>query len=393
MPEAVILSAVRTPIGKFMGGLSSFSAPELGAIAVREALARAGVPPEEVTEVIMGCVLQGGLGQNPARQAALAAGVPDTVPPFTVNKVCGSGMKSVMLAAQGVRLGDERVVVAGGMESMTNAPYFVPKLRSGLRLGHGQLIDLMVHDGLWDAYHDYHMGNTGEFIAREMGITREMQDEFAVESHRRAAAATEKGEFEREMVKVTVKPRKGEPFEFGTDEGIRPGTTMESLAKLRPAFDKEGTVTAGNASQISDGASALVVTSDEYAKAHGLTSRARITAYASAGTAPERVMFAPIHAVRNLLEKMGVGIDHFELIELNEPFAAASIGVMRELGCDPERTNVRGGAVALGHPIGATGARILTTLLHAMEDRGATRGMAGLCLGGGNAVCMAVERD
>jgi len=351
------------------------------------------VAPEKVGEVIMGCVLQGGLGQNPARQSALAAGIPDTVPPFTVNKVCGSGMKSVMLGTQAIRLGDEEVVVAGGMESMTNAPYYIPAARDGLRLGNGKLVDLMVHDGLWDMYNDFHMGNTGEVIAKELGISREAQDEFAAESHRRAAAAAEKGEFDREIVGIEMKPRKGDPFTFTTDEGVRPGTTAESLAKLRPAFDKEGTVTPGNASQISDGAAALVIASADAAEKNGWKPRARIVAYASGGTAPERVMFAPIVAVRALLEKMDVGIDHFDLVELNEPFASASIGVMGELGCDPEKTNVRGGAVALGHPIGATGARILVTLLHAMEDHDVKRGMAGLCLGGGNAVCMAIERD
>jgi acetyl-CoA C-acetyltransferase len=376
-----------------MGTLSKFSAPDLGTFAIREALARAAVPPDQVGEVIMGCVLQGGMGQNPARQSALAAGIPETVPPFTVNKVCGSGMKSAMLATQAIRLGDEEVVIAGGMESMTNAPYYIPSARDGLRLGNGKLVDLMVHDGLWDAYNDFHMGNTGEVIAKELSITREMQDEYAAESHRRAAEAAEKGEFKREMVGIEIKPRKKDPYTFDTDEGVRAGTTAESLGKLRPAFDKEGTVTPGNASQISDGAAALVISSDEAAKKNGWEPRARIVAYASGGTMPERVMFAPIIAVRNLLEKMGVGLDHFDLMELNEPFASASVGVMNELGCDPAKTNVRGGAVALGHPIGATGARILVTLLHAMEDRDVKRGMAGLCLGGGNAVCMAIERD
>ena len=392
MPEAVILSAVRTPIGRFQGSLAHLSAPKLGAVAVKEAVARAGIEPWQIDEVILGNVLQGGLGQNPARQAALAAGIPDNVSPFTVNKVCGSGMKSAMLAVQAIRLGDANAIVAGGMESMTNAPYIVPAARDGLRLGDGKLVDLMVHDGLWDAYNDYHMGMTGELIANELGITREMQDEFAAESHRRAAAATAAGEFKREIVPIEIKPKKGEPFAFVTDEGIREGVTADGLGKLRPAFDKAGSVTAGNASQLSDGAAALVIASDEFAEKNGLTPRARIVAYASAHIAPERVMFAPINAVRSLLERMGVGIEYFDLIELNEPFASASLGVTRELGCDPAKTNVRGGAVALGHPIGATGARIITTLLHAMEDRDVKTGLAGLCLGGGGAVCVAIER-
>ena len=393
MPEAVILSAVRTPIGRFQGALAKFAAPALGAAAIKEAVARSGVAPDQVGEVIMGNVLQAGLGQNPARQAALSAGIPDTVSSFTVNKVCGSGMKCAMLATQAIKLGDSEVVVAGGMESMTNAPYAIPKARDGLRLGNAELIDLMVHDGLWDKFNDYHMGNTGELIANELEITREAQDAYAAESHRRAAAAQEAGEFKREIVPVQIKPRKGDPFDFDTDEGVRAGTTAESLGKLRPAFNREGTVTAGNASQLSDGGSAVVLASDEFAQKNGLTPRARVVAYAFAHTDPAHVMYAPIYAVRNLLEKMGVGLDHFGLLELNEPFSAASLGVMKELEVNPEITNVRGGAVALGHPIGATGARILTTLLHAMEDRDVKTGLAGLCLGGGGAVCMAIERD
>jgi acetyl-CoA C-acetyltransferase len=392
MPEAVILSAVRTPIGKFQGGLAGFSAMDLGALAVKTAVARAGLSPEQVGEVIMGNVLQAGLGQNPARQAALAAGIPPGVASFTVNKVCGSGMKSVMLATQAIRLGDEQVVVAGGMESMTNTPYMLPGARDGLRLGDGKIVDLMVHDGLWDKYNNFHMGLTGELIAKELNVTRAEQDAFAAESHRRAHAATVKGEFKREIVPVEVKPKKGDPFLVEHDEGVRGDTTAEALAKMRPAFDKAGTVTAGNASQISDGAAALALCSDGYAKANRLTPRARIVACASGGDLPARVMFAPIIAVRNLLAKMGVGIDHFQLLELNEPFAAASVGVMRELHVNPEIANIRGGAVALGHPIGASGARIIVTLLHALEDRGLERGLAGLCLGGGNAVCIAIER-
>ncbi len=394
MSEAVILGGVRTAIGKFQGTLSHLRAPDLGAIAIREAIARSGISPSQVGEVIMGNVLQAGIGQNPARQAALAAGVPDTVPPFTVNMVCGSGMKAAMLATQAIRQGDEEVVVAGGMESMTNAPYAIPKARSGLRLGNGALVDLMVHDGLWDNFNDMHMGLTGEVIAKELEVSRAAQDEYAAESHRRAAAATEAGEFKREIVGIEIKPRKADPFTFDQDEGVRPGTTAEGLAKLRPAFDpKEGTVTAGNASQLSDGGAALVLSSAAFAERNGLTPRARIVACASSGVTPERVMFAPIYAVEKLLAKMEVGIDHFDLIEINEPFASAAIGVLQEIGADPEKTNVRGGAVALGHPIGATGARLLVTLLHAMEDRDVKHGMAGLCLGGGNAVCMAIARD
>jgi acetyl-CoA C-acetyltransferase len=275
---------------------------------------------------------------------------------------------------------------------MSNAPYMLPGARLGYRMGNAKAVDLMIHDGLWDAYNDYHMGNTGELIANELAITREMQDEYSAESHRRAHVATEAGEFAREIVQIEIKPRKGDPFAFDKDEGIRPGVTAEGLGKLRPAFDREGSVTAGNASQLSDGACAVVLASDAFAEKHGLVPRARIVAYASAHIAPERVMFAPIDAVRKLCEKMGVGIDHFDLIELNEPFAAASVGVTRELECDPEKTNIRGGAVALGHPIGATGARILTTLLHAMEDKDVKNGLAGLCLGGGGAVCVAIER-
>ncbi len=392
MSEAVILGAVRTPIARFQGALAKFDAPKLGAIVIKEVVARTGVDPEKIDEVLMGNVLQAGIGQNPARQAAIGSGLPDTIDAMTVNKVCGSGLKCVMLATQAIRLGDVNLVVAGGMESMTNAPYAIPKARSGLRLGDGSLVDLMVHDGLWDKYSDKHMGLTGELIANELGITREMQDEFAAESHRRAHAATEAGDFKREIVPVPIKPRKGEPNDVDQDEGIRAGTTAEGLAKMRPAFDREGSVTAGNASQISDGASAVMVASGEFAKANGLTPRAKIIAYSSAHVAPERVMFAPIKAIRGLLEKMGVGLDHFDLIELNEPFSSASCGVMNELGMDPAKTNIHGGAVALGHPIGATGARILTTLLHAMEDKDVKYGMAGLCLGGGGAVCMAIER-
>jgi acetyl-CoA C-acetyltransferase len=391
MREAVLLSACRTPIGRFQGGLSSFRAPELGALAVREALARAGVAPEAVDEVILGCVLQAGLGQNPARQASLGAGLPPTVPPFTVNKVCGSGLKSVMLAAQAIRAGDAEVVVAGGFESMTNAPYLLPKARDGYRLGHGQLVDSMIQDGLWDAFRDFHMGATAELVCREKKVSREDQDAFAAESHRRAVAAAAAGKFRAEILPVEVKGRKGDAVTLDADEGPRADSTAASLAKLRPAFDKAGSVTAGNASSINDGAAALVVASAERAKALGRKPLARITGYAAGGLPPEWVMMAPVEAVRNLWKRLGATKDDFDLYEMNEPFAAASIAVNRELGLDPSRVNVHGGAVALGHPIGASGARILVTLVHALQDRGASRGVAALCLGGGNAVALSVE--
>jgi len=392
MPEAFLLSACRTPIARFQGALASLTAPRLGAVAVREALRRAGVAPDAVDEVILGNVLQAGVGQNPARQAALAAGIPPSVPPFTVNKVCGSGLKSVMLAAQAIRAGDADLVVAGGMESMSNAPYLLPKAREGYRLGHGQLVDSMIQDGLWDCHNDFHMGNTAELVCREKGVKREEQDAFAAESHRRAVAARSAGKFRKEIVAVEVAGRKGETTRFEEDEGPRTDATAESLARLRPAFDKAGSVTAGNASSINDGAAALVVASEARTKALGAKPLARITGYAAGGLPPEWVMMAPVEAMRNLWKKMGVGRDHFDLFEMNEPFAAASIAVNRELGLDPAKVNVNGGAVALGHPIGASGARILVTLLHALEDRGLERGVAALCLGGGNAVALAVER-
>jgi len=392
MPDAFILSACRTAIGKFQGGLGGLAAPALGAIVVKEALSRAGVPVDAVDEVILGNVLQAGVGQNPARQAAIKAGLPPSVPPFTVNKVCGSGLKSVMLAAQAIRAGDAEVVVAGGMESMSNAPYLLPKARAGYRLGHGTLVDSMIADGLWDCFHDFHMGNTAELVAREKGVSRADQDAFAAESHRRAVAAQSAGKFLREIVAVEIPGRKGEVTRCDTDEGPRADTTAESLAKLRPAFDPKGSVTAGNASSINDGAAALVVASERRAKELGAKPLARITGYAAGGLPPEWVMMAPVEAVKNLWKRLGVGRDHFDLYEMNEPFAAASLAVNRALELDPAKVNVHGGAVALGHPIGASGARILVTLLHALEDRGLRRGLAGLCLGGGNAVALSVER-
>ncbi len=392
MPNAVIVSACRTPIGRFNGGLSKFSAPQLGAMAIKEALGRAQLEGSDVDEVIMGTVIQAGLGQNPARQAALGGGVPPEVGAFTVNKVCGSGLKSVMLAAQAIRAGDAEVIVAGGQESMTNAPYLIPKARNGLRLGHGQLLDSMVHDGLWEIYNDYHMGETGELIAERCNVSREAMDAYAAESHRRAAASQGEGRFGDEIFAVEVKDRKGNVTVVDTDEGVRADVTAESLGGLRAAFRKDGTVTAGNASQISDGASALVVMSEEAAAKRGLEPLATITGYATGGTEPQWVMYAPVVAMENLKAKTGVENGAYDLAEVNEAFASAACAVTNEAGLDPERTNVNGGAVALGHPIGASGARILTTLLYAMKNRGAETGLATLCLGGGNAVALSVKR-
>ena len=392
MSDVVILSYARTPIGRFQGGLASFKAPALGSIAIVEAMKRADLPGSAVDEVILGNVLQAGLGQNPARQAARGAGIPDEVGSFTVNKVCGSGLKSIMLAAQAIKAGDAELIVAGGFESMTNAPYAIPKARDGLRLGHGQLVDLMIADGLWDVYKDFHMGMTAELVAKKYEITREAQDAFAAESHRRAAAAQAAGKFNREMALVEIKDKKGNVTKVAADEGVRADTTAAGLAKLRPAFDPNGSVTAANASQISDGGAAVVVCSAAKAKALGRKPIARITGYATGGTAPEWVMMAPVTAVKKLWDKTGTKMSSYDLYELNEPFCAASLAVGRELGIDAARTNIWGGATALGHPIGASGARILCTLLSALEDTGGRNGVAGLCLGGGNAVAMSVER-
>ncbi len=391
MRDVVIVSACRTPIGRFQGGLAGFRAPELGALAVAEALRRAGVAPEAVDEVILGNVLQAGLGQNPARQAARGAGIPDAVGSFTVNKVCGSGLKSVMLAAQAIRAGDAEVIVAGGFESMTNAPYLLPGARAGQRLGHGELLDAMVHDGLWDVYNDYHMGITAENVAEKYDVTREAQDEFAAASHRKAAEATAAGRLDDEKFTVEVPQRKADPLAFTTDETIRADATAEGMGKLRAAFKKDGTVTAGNASAINDGASALVVMSAERAQALGCTTMARITGYATGGCAPEWVMMAPAESIPKCAAKAGLKHADFDLHEINEAFSAAAVALTRNLELDPERVNVNGGAVALGHPIGASGARILTTLLYAMKQRDARTGMASLCLGGGNAVSLSVE--
>jgi acetyl-CoA C-acetyltransferase len=391
MSEIFLAGACRTPIGKFQGGLSSFRAPELGAIVVREALKRAGVAAASVDEVILGNVLQAGVGQNPARQAARSAGVPDTVPPFTVNKVCGSGLKAVMLAAQAIRAGDARLVVAGGMESMSQAPYLVPAARQGARLGDAKLVDAMIHDGLWDAYSDQHMGMTGELVAREHAVDRAAQDAFAAASHAKAAAAQAAGRFAAEIVPVEVKGRKGETVRMEADEGVRADATAEALAKLRPAFAKDGSVTAGNASQISDGAAAVVVASAAAVKEFGLAPLARVTGWAAGGMAPEWVMMAPKAAVENWERKTGLKRGGMDLFEVNEAFASGACALQKALGLDPARLNVNGGAVALGHPIGASGCRILVTLLHALRQRGGKRGLATLCLGGGNAVALSVE--
>ena len=391
MREAVILSAARLPTGKFLGALKGFTAPQLGSMVVKEAVARAGLAPEAIDEVILGNVVSAGLGQAPARQAALGAGLPPKVAALTINKVCGSGLKSVMLAAQGIAAGDSEIVVAGGMESMSNCPYLLPKVREGMRLGHGETIDSMIYDGLWDPYEDYHMGCTGEIVAEKHGVTRRQQDEYAVESHRRAIAAIKAGKFKAEILPVPLPQKKGDVVMFDTDEAPREDTSIEALAKLKPAFKEGGTVTAGNAPGVNDGAAALVVTSAEKARALGRQPMARIVAQAVSGLEPSLVMMTPVPAVRKLLEKTGWDASTIDLVELNEAFAVQAVAVTRELGLDPAKVNVNGGAVALGHPIGASGARILTTLLYALRDRGKRRGIATLCLGGGNGVALAIE--
>src|SRR5687767_10227 len=391
--EAVIIGAARTPVGKFLGALKGFSAPQLGAMVVRESVKRAGVKPEDVDEVIMGCVIQAGLGQNPARQAALNGGLPNTVSAVTVNKVCGSGLKAVMIAAQGVQLGDAEIVVAGGMESMSNAPYLIPKAREGYRLGNGELVDSMINDGLWCAFENYHMGCTGEVVADEYKISRSEQDEFATNSHRKAAAAIKEGRFKDEIVPVEIPQKKGAAIVFDTDETVREDTSIEGLGKLKPAFKQEGgTVTAGNAPGVNDGASALVVTSLRRARELGVEPMGRIVAQATAGVEPRLVMMAPVEAVRKLFKKTGWSPSEVDLFELNEAFAVAAVAVTRELGLDPERVNVNGGAVALGHAIGQSGSRLLTTVLYELKRRDAHRAVVALCLGGGNAVAMAIER-
>jgi acetyl-CoA C-acetyltransferase len=395
---AVIVSAVRTPIGKFLGGLSPLPAPRLGAIAVESAVDRAGIRVGDIDEVILGNVVQAGVGQAPARQAAILAGLPATIPALTVNKVCGSGLKAVMLAAQAIRAGDARVLVAGGMESMSNVPYLLRGMREGVKMGHQQAVDGVIHDGLWCSFGECHMGGHAEYTAHKAGITRGEADEFSVQSHRKAIAAIEGGKFDREIVPVEVPGRKGSTV-VSRDEAPRVDASAEALARLAPAFRSdapaeitEPIVTAGNAPGLNDGASALVVTSEEYALAEGLQIRARITAYAAGATEPRDLFFAPIFAVRKLMEIEGKGIDDYDLIEANEAFAVQALADGKALNWDWDRVNVHGGAVALGHPIGASGARVLTTLIHALEDRDHSSGMATLCLGGGNAVALSVER-
>lgn len=391
MDKPVIISAVRTAIGKFQGGLAQLSAVELGARVAREAVRRAGIEPVAVDEIIMGNVISAGLGQNPARQAGLKGGLDPRVAALTINKVCGSGLKAVALAAQAIQTGNSGIVVAGGMESMTNAPYLLPDLRGGHRIGNAQVIDSMIQDGLWDAYEDFHMGQTAELVAEKYKISRERQDEYALESHRRATRAIQNCWFKGQIVPVEVPQKRGPPAVFAIDESPRADTSLELLAKLKPAFKQGGTVTAGNAPGTNDGAAALVVTSLERARKLGSKMMARIVAQAVSGVEPRWVMMAPVSAVRMLLEKTGWKIEEVDLIELNEAFAVQAVAVMQELGLDPEKTNVNGGAVALGHPIGASGARILVTLLYEMKRRSARRGIAALCLGGGNAVALAVE--
>ncbi|HZQ70630.1 MAG TPA: acetyl-CoA C-acetyltransferase [Terriglobales bacterium] len=392
--DVVIISGCRTAVGKFQGSLSDFSAPKLGAIVVREAVQRARIEPGQVDECIMGNVVSAGLGQNPARQAAIFGGLPPEVGAMTINKVCGSGLKAVALAAQAIQTGNSSVVVAGGMESMTNAPYLLPNARKGYRLGNQQLVDSMVHDGLWDIYNDYHMGMTGENVAEKYGITREEQDQFALNSHRKAIAAWQECRFKSQVVPVELPAKKkgAPPVIFDKDESPREDTTIEALRSLKPAFKKDGTVTAGNAPGVNDGAAAFVVTSASRAKELGATPMVRIVAQATSGVEPKWVMMAPVGAVRQIWEKTGWKNSDVDLYELNEAFSVQALGVMRELGLDPNKVNVNGGAVAIGHPIGASGARVLVTLIYEMIRRDAHRGIAALCLGGGNAVAMAVER-
>ena len=389
----VIVSAVRTPIGRYLGGLSSFSAPQLGALVIREAVARARLDPAAVQEVFMGQVVQGGSGQAPARQALIGAGIPATTSAVTVNEVCGSGLRAVMLAAQAIRAGDRECIVAGGQESMSTAPHYVYGLRNGIKAGNQTMVDGMIHDGLWDSFGANHMGEYAEYTAEKAGVSRADQDAFAVESHRKAVAAIDAGKFAAEIIPVPLPGKGGTTTAVATDEAPRKDTTAETLAKLKPAFRKDGgTVTAGNAPGLNDGASAVVVTSLAFARAHGLTPLARITGYATGGGEPKDLFFAPIVAVRNLMKKAGTKIGDYDLIEANEAFAVQAIADGRELGWDWDRVNVHGGAVALGHPIGASGARVLTTLLYALDDRKQSRGLATLCLGGGNAVALSVEK-
>jgi acetyl-CoA C-acetyltransferase len=391
--ESVIVSAVRTPTGKFLGVLKDLTAAELGARVVREAVRRAGIDPSSVDECIMGNVIQAGNGQNPARQAALNGGLADHVAALTINKVCGSGLKAVMLAAQGIATGDIDIAVAGGMESMSNAPYLLPRVREGLRMGDGKVVDSLINDGLWCSFENCHMGISGEVVAEKYSVGRDEQDRYAAESHRKAAHATREGWFTDEILPVGIPQRKGDPLVIDTDEPIREDTTAEALSKLKPAFKKDGSVTAGNAPGVNDAAAAVVVMAAEKSHALGLTPMARVIGQATSGLPPKLVMMTPVEAVRKVASKVGWNLNDVDLFEINEAFSVQAVAVMRELGIDPARVNVHGGAVALGHPIGASGARILTTLLYALKRRGLKRGIAALCLGGGNGVALAVERS
>ena len=395
MEETVIVSGVRTPVGKFQGSLSDVSATQLGAIVVREAVKRAHLQPEQIEECIMGNVISAGLGQNPARQAALFGGLPPEVSAVTVNMVCGSGLRAVALAAQSIQTGNAAIVVAGGMESMTNAPYLLPQARSGFRMGNGVAVDAMVHDGLWDVYNDFHMGQTAELVAEKYAITRDQQDAFALASHQKAAAAWRECHFSKEVIPVEIpSKKKGQPPTlFTRDESIREDTTLEALRALKPAFKKDGTVTAGNAPGVNDAAAAVVVMSTSKARELGVTSMARIVAHATSGIDPKWVMMAPVAGVRKVMARAGWSVADVDLFELNEAFAVQSIALIRELGIPQEKVNVNGGSVAIGHPIGASGARVLVTLLYELTRRNARRAVVALCLGGGNSVAMAIERD
>jgi acetyl-CoA C-acetyltransferase len=392
MRDTVIVSAVRTPTGKFLGVLKDFRAPELGALAVREAVARAGVDPAMVDECLMGNVVSAGIGQAPARQAALRGGLPNSVAALTINKVCGSGLKAVMLASQGIASGDIDIAVAGGMESMSNCPYLLFKVREGLRMGDSKVVDSMVHDGLWDAFDDVHMGMTGELVSERYKVSREDQDAYAVDSHRKASKATKDGAFTAEMLPISIPQKKGDALIVNTDEPIREDTSLETLGRLKPAFKKDGTVTAGNAPGVNDAAAALVVMGADVATRLNLTPIARVAGQATSGLEPKLVLMTPVDAVRKLMKKTGWSLEDVDLFELNEAFSVQGVAVIRELGIDPAKVNVHGGAVALGHAIGASGARVLTTLLYALARHGKKRGVATLCLGGGNGVALAVER-
>lgn len=391
MRDTVIISAVRTPTGKFLGALKDFRAPELGALVVREAVRRAGIDPAAVDECLMGNVVQAGVGQAPARQAALRGGLSNGVAALTINKVCGSGLKAVMLAAQGIATGDIDVAVAGGMESMSNCPYLMTKVREGLRMGDGKVIDSMIHDGLWDSFNDMHMGMTGEHVSEVYNVSRDDQDAYAVDSHRKAIAATKAGAFSDEMLPISIPQRKGDPLVVDRDEPVREDTSMESLGRLKPAFKKDGTVTAGNAPGVNDGASALVVMGADVASRLNVTPIARVAGQATSGLEPKLVLMTPVEAVRKVLTRTGWNIEDVDLFELNEAFSVQGVAVTRELGIDPARVNVHGGAVALGHAIGSSGSRVLTTLIYALRRHGKKRGVATLCLGGGNGVALAVE--